>query len=69
MEVSGDARTNLGLSSYFPRTLFGDDSRLLLMLERLALALNVDQGRVAQQSVEVIEGMTLSAKRTSRHIG
>ena len=41
---------------------FGDDAGLLLVLEPVALALDVDRRRVVQQTIEDRRCITLSAK-------
>ena len=46
------ARTSCGLCSFFPRQLCGDDAGLLLVLEPVTFALDVDGGGVVQQPVE-----------------
>ena len=57
--AEGEARSRMlprewrwGLSALFAGELCGDDTGLLLVLEPVALALDVDGGRVVQQPVE-----------------
>src|SRR5258708_28979724 len=57
--AKGEARSRMvqrewrwGLSALFSGELWGDDTGLLLVLEPVALDLDVDGGRVVQQPVE-----------------